>query len=254
MLDILRKLAYGVKSALENSDKGMWASDEGMGADGTPSSGIDIIAESTVMNMLDSMGNPFNILSEEKGFVDFGKEYTLVMDPLDGTYNAIRGLPFYSISLAVGKSSISDISHAFVLNLYTGDEFQAEKGKGAYMNGERIRTRRFSMEDSFFSVMLGRRAHEDSYRIAGIPKRVRSLGSAAMEICYVASGSLDMYYYRSPTGGLRVVDIAAASLILRESGGEIYNEKLLPLDMDFDVRKRNSVIAVGDERILEVIG
>ena len=253
VIETLRELAYGVRKSLESSETRRWREMEGMGADGTPTLGIDRIAEDSIMAMLESMGNPFNILSEEKGFVDFGRDETLIIDPIDGTYNAIRGVPFYSVSLAISGGSMSDTTHAYILNLSTGEEFHAEKGKGAYRNGRRMRTRSFSMDDSIFSVMLGRRAHEDSYRIARMPKRLRSMGSASIEIAYVASGSLDMYYYRGVTGGLRVVDIAAASLILREAGGEVYNHELIPLDMELDVRDRTSVVAVGDERALEVL-
>ncbi len=253
MIETLRDIAYAVRDALSRSERAMWASGEGMGADGTPTLGVDRIAEDTVMAYLDSMGNPFNILSEERGFVDFERDLTLILDPIDGTYNAIRSMPFYSISLALSAGGLSETSHAFILNLATGEEFHGERGKGAYRNGERIRTREFSMDDSIFSVMLGRRAHKDAYRIAGIPKRIRSLGSAALEMAYVASGSLDLYYYRGSTGGLRIVDVAAATLILREAGGEVYNHQFIPLDMEPDVRERTSVVAVGDRRVLEVL-
>lgn len=253
MLEILRDIAEAVRESIKTSEKSLWAEEEGIGADGTRTHHIDRIAEDAVISFLEELGNPFNLLSEEGGFLDFGREYTLILDPVDGTYNAIRSIPFYSISLALSRSSMAETEYALIMNLSTGEEFHAEKGKGAYRNGYRIKTGRFSPEDSIFSVMLGKRAHEDSYIIAGIPKRLRSIGSASIEMAYVASGSLDLYYYRGKGGGLRVMDVAAGALILREAGGEVYNHELIPLNMDLDIRKRTSVIAVGDKRLLEVI-
>ncbi len=253
MMRLLEEIADAVENAVKSSERALWDSDEGMGADGTKTHGIDKIAENAALAVLERKGNPVNVVSEECGFLDFGSERTLIMDPIDGTYNAIRSMPFYSVSLAIAEISTADASLALVRNLAVGDEFRAEKGKGAYRNGKRMRARKFSPDDSVFSVMLGRRAHDEAYRIARIPKRVRSMGSAALEIAAVASGSLDLYYYKAKDGGLRIVDIAGSALILREAGGEVYNADLLPLDMDFDVRKRESVIAVGDPAVLEVL-
>ena len=252
MLRLLEEIADAVENAVKGSERALWNSDEGMGADGTETHGIDRIAESAALSVLEARGNPLNVVSEECGFLDFGRERTLIMDPIDGTYNAIMGLPFYSVSLAIAETTMSDASFALVRNLTVRDEFTAEKGKGAYRNGKRIHVRAFSPEDSVFSVMLGKRAHDEAYRISRIPKRLRSMGSAALETAAVASGSLDLYYYKRKEGGIRVVDIAGSALILREAGGEVYNADLLPLDMDFDVKRRESLIAVGDPAVLEV--
>ena len=80
----------------------------GIGADGTPTKYIDKIAEDVAINFIKKSKIKVNILSEEAGFIDLGGEYTFVLDPIDGTRNAYRGIPFYSVSLAVGKSKISD--------------------------------------------------------------------------------------------------------------------------------------------------
>ncbi len=255
MLRLLKDVADAAEKAVKASKREMWDEDEGIGADGTRTSGIDKIAETAVLHYLDGEGNPVNVLSEECGFLDFGREKTLIIDPIDGTYNALRDIPLYSISLAIASNSMADTSLALIRNLSTGDEFRAEKGKGAQRNGIRIRSREFHFGDSVFSVMLGKRAHKDAYRIAEIPKRVRGFGSAALEIAMVASGTLDLYYYRAAekSGGLRIVDIAAGTLILREAGGEVYNEKGVPVDMELDVKRRTSVMAVGDKSILEVL-
>jgi len=252
VIENLRKIAYDVREAIKGLESRAWKEDVGMGADGTPTLRIDRLAEDAVLSSLESMGNPYNVLSEERGFLDFGRDFTLVLDPIDGTYNAINSIPIYSISMALAESAISDVKYAFILNLATGEEFYSERSKGAYRNGRRIKTRGFEEKSSIFSVMLGKRAKEDAYKVLRIPERVRSLGSTSLEIAYVAAGFMDLYYY-SGTDGLRVIDIAAASLILREAGGEIYDENLDVLDMGLNLRERSSVIAVGDEKVLGVL-
>ena len=216
---------------------------------------MDRIAEEKVLSVLDSHGDPLNVLSEEMGYIDHGREFTLVLDPLDGTYNALHGIPFYSISLAIAREGLADVEVGLVRNLVSGDEYHAVKGEGAYMNGKRIRVRRFNPKKPVFSMFLGRKASPACVELASMCSRIRSMGSAALEICMVAAGSTDLYCYcsREPGIGLRIVDIAAASLILKEAGGQVLDESLRELDMTFDVRKRSSVLAVGDREILKVI-
>ena len=255
MLELLREIADAVEDALQYSDRSTWKERMGMGADGTVTNRVDRIAEEMVFSILDKNGNPLNVLSEEAGYIDHGSDYTLILDPLDGTYNALNGIPFYSISLAVARRSMADVEWALVRNLVSGDEYYAVKGEGAYMNGKRIRTRAFKPERPVFSIFLGKSASPMSLRLAAMCSRIRSMGSAALEICMVASGASDMYCYCSsaPHGGLRVVDIAAASLILREAGGQVLDANLIMLDMGLDVQERASVLAIGDESVLKVI-
>ncbi len=255
MLEILREMADAVENALKYSDREIWKENLGEGADGTATNGVDRIAERAVLSVLDSHGRPMNVVSEEAGFIDNGRDLTLIVDPLDGTYNALHGIPFYSVSLAVTDGAMKDVRWALVRNLVSGDEYTAVRGEGAFMNGEKIRVRDFDQHNPVFSVFLGKSASELSLRLASKCGRIRSMGSAALEMCMVASGASDMYCYFSdaPMGGLRVVDIAAATLILRESGGRVLNRKLIMLDMELDVRERTSVLAIGDERLLKVI-
>ncbi len=255
MLELLREIGRDVETAVKSSDTRMWSVSQGIGADGTETSGIDSIAEEAVFKALERHGNPLNVLSEEAGFVDFGRALTLVVDPLDGTYNAKTGIPFFSVSLAVTEESLSGVSHALVINIPTGDEYAASRGKGAYLNGKSIHTRTFSRDDSVFSIFLGENASDRSRDISRRCIRARSMGSAALEISLVASGSSDLYYYcgSSPSLGLRIVDIAAAYLILREAGGKMFDGNLIKLDMPLDVKKRSSVVAIGSDEVMKVI-
>jgi fructose-1,6-bisphosphatase/inositol monophosphatase family enzyme len=229
--------------------------DLGLGADGTSTKLIDDAAEKICIQILKDEDENFNILSEECGFIDNKTDFTLVMDPIDGTHNAIRGIPFYSLSLAIGKSKLSDVEYGLVRNLVSGDTYWVEKGKGAFFNDRSITTRPYPKKDSMFSFYMGERATEKAYRVAGIPRRGRALGCASLEMCLVASGSLDVYYHNySPVEfSMRVTDIAASTLILREAGGEVFNETYDILEMSFDIKSRVNLVAVGDKRALEIL-
>ena len=80
----------------------------GIGADGTPTKYIDKIAEDAAINFIKKSNININILTEEAGFLDFSGKYTFVLDPIDGTNNACRGIPFYAISLGIGTSNLND--------------------------------------------------------------------------------------------------------------------------------------------------
>lgn len=253
--ELLYEIADEVQKTIKNSTHQDLGKDLGMGADGTPTKLIDDEAEKTVLRILKEKDEDLNILSEECGFVNNNSEYTLVMDPIDGTHNAIRGIPFYSVSLAIGKKKLSDVKYGIVKNLVSGDTFWAEKGKGAYLNDKLLKTKTFEQKDSLFSIYVGRRATPRTYNVANIPRRARAIGCASLEMCLVATGAFDVYFlnYHPAKYAMRVIDIAASTLILREAGGEVFNDTYNILDMDFDLSSRANVIAVGDLQALEFL-
>lgn len=254
MRELLTEAADAVFDAVSKLEKPRFSEDAGMGADGTPTQLVDKVAEEAVFNVLQKHGNPLNILSEERGFVNNGSEHTLVLDPLDGTFNAVQGIPFYATSLAVGKRTLSDVQHAVVKNLVTGTLYSAEKGKGAFSDGKRLSTRELGKR-SVFGVYIGSMAENESFRIAKLGRRARNFGAAALELCLVAQGSLDAYYlYTNASAKLRVMDIAAGTLILREAGGEVLDHDGRVLDVPLDIKTRTDILAVGDRKVLEVIG
>lgn len=252
---IVKALLYAIADEVERTVRGMankadFGEDLGIGADGTSTKLIDDVAEQACFKVLEEK---LNVLSEEAGFIDNNAEKTLVMDPIDGTHNAIRGIPFYALSLAVGQSQLSDVECGLVRNLVTGDTFWAEKGEGAFLNDRTIKTRRFDPKDTMFTVYIGERATPKAITIATIPRRGRALGCASLEMCLVANGAFDVYYlnYSPSKYSMRVIDIAASTLILREAGGEVFNDIYDILEMSFDLKDRANVIAVGDIRALE---
>jgi NAD+ kinase len=225
-----------------------------MGADGTPTSQIDKVAENAALMHIQLNSIPLNVLSEEIGFVDNGAEETLVMDPIDGTSNAIAGIPYYTVSLAVGKSSMSDIRLAYLRNIPTGDVYWAEKGQGAYKNGQRIHVREPKTKELFMMIYLGNGSHPDSYDLAKRVKSSRSMGCASLEMALVAEGEADGQFMKASkySRGVRIVDIAASTLILREAGGEVYDMEGTPLNMPFKLESRSNFVAVSKPKVFDI--
>jgi len=222
----------------------------GLGADGTVTKYIDKIAEEAALNFLNKSKIKVNILSEEIGFIDNNSEYTFVLDPIDGTRNAYRGIPFYAVSIAIGKSKISDVEYGVVKNIPTGDTYTAEKRHGAFFNSSRIGTPEVPDKEPLSSLALGKNYDKVTLSLARKDK-VRSLGSASLEMCMVAIGALD--YYVIGKEYIRVVDIAASTLFLREAGGIVTNILGEDLDMPFDLNERSSVVAACSEDIIKKI-
>jgi len=219
----------------------------GLGADGTPTAYVDKIAEDAALKLLEKSSVRVNLLSEEKGFVDFGGTHVFVLDPVDGTRNAYRGIPFYAVSLAIGTSNVSDIEYGIVQNIPTGDLFTAEKSQGAFLNATPIRVCEMPSPEMVSSISLGKNY---TPRAGSLSKKgnIRSLGSASLEMCMVAISALDYYFVGRDI--FRVVDIAAATLIVREAGGFVKTMDGNDLDMGFNLDERTSVIAACSEQLI----
>ncbi|MDI9396074.1 MAG: bifunctional fructose-bisphosphatase/inositol-phosphate phosphatase [Euryarchaeota archaeon] len=191
-----------------------------MGADGTPTTSIDQAAEDAIVEVLKADGRSMRILSEEFGelFIGDSPEFTVVLDPLDGSYNASAGIPFYNVSIAFTSHDLSDLRFGYVSNLALKEEFYAEAGKGAYLNGNKIKPSPNSDLDKLYISLYGyRNDTERTLKISSNVRHVRLLGSVALELCYVASGRLDAFV--DVRKALRVTDVAAGQLILEEAGG-----------------------------------
>ena len=221
-----------------------------LGADGTITKYVDRIAEDAAIHFLKKSKLKVNVLSEEVGFLDNGAKYTYVLDPIDGTRNAYRGIPFYSVSLAIGKTKMSDVEYGIVKNIPTGDIFTAEKNHGAFFNNKRIGVPEVPCNELLSSLSLGKNFDKVTLSLAKKDK-VRSLGSASLEMCMVAIGALDFYVVGKEY--IRVVDIAASSLILREAGGIVTNIYGEELDMPFTLDERSSVVAACSEELVKKI-
>jgi fructose-1,6-bisphosphatase/inositol monophosphatase family enzyme len=218
-----------------------------LGADGTPTKYIDKIAEDVAITTIKKSKISVNLLSEEIGFIDNGAKYTLVLDPVDGTRNLYRGIPFYAVSLGVGLAHLSDIGYGIVKNIATGDVFIAEKGHGSFFNNQQFVVPDVPSNDILLSLTLGKNIDEVTRKLSEAHV-IRSLGCASLEMCMVATGALDGYIVGKEF--MRVTDIAASALILREAGGHIVNFNDEPLDMDLSLDERAGFIAAGSQTII----
>jgi fructose-1,6-bisphosphatase/inositol monophosphatase family enzyme len=221
-----------------------------VGADGTPTMYIDRIAEDVAITAVKKSSIPINLLSEECGLVDNGGKWMFVLDPVDGTRNAYRGIPFFSVSLAIGTETLDDVKYGIVKNVLTGDEFIAERHKGAFLNNKQIAVSEVPPPEMLTSIMLGRYSTPYSAILAG-KHNIRSLGAASLEMCLVAMGALDIYYVGREF--MRVIDIAAATLIVHEAGGVVTNRTGDELRMGLNLEDRTSIIAAGSREVISVV-
>jgi myo-inositol-1(or 4)-monophosphatase len=160
-------------------------------------------------------------------------EYCWIVDPLDGTLNYVRQLPNYCVSVALrrGDSILAGTVYDPVLD----ECFSAEAGQGATLNGVSVRTSRCErIEQALVAASLPTEVPRDSPEVRRFlevmhsAQAIRRLGSAALTLCYVATGRLDAYWATS----VQVWDVAAGQLIVREAGGALTGSEGKPLDLD----------------------
>ncbi|MBO5600245.1 MAG: sugar kinase, partial [Candidatus Methanomethylophilus sp.] len=177
----------------------------------------------------------------------------LVLDPIDGTSNCIAGVPMFTISMAVGRSKLSDIHTAYLRNLTTGEAMWALRGKGAYKDGKQVHVRDLNPRDMFMMIYLGNGADPKAFALAKRVHSSRSYGCASIEMALVAEGQADGFYMHSENfnRGIRVVDIAASYLLLKEAGGHVFDLEGNPLDMPFSLEARSSFFACGQPELFD---
>ena len=244
-----------------------------MGADGTPTKYIDLVAEDKVIEILERTQRPVTLISEEIGELKIGSghsEAVFVVDPLDGTRNALKNIPAYGISVAVAdpkglsnslddlhKLTIGDIEIGFVKNFATEDIYSAQKGKGAWLNRQLIKpSPRRDVVGSSIGAYIYRADMSKVDRLCQNVSSMRILGSVAIELCYVADGTYDAFL--DVRGNLRIVDISAAKLIIEESRGIVTDERCQPLKSGLNVLDRTSIIASCNKDfhkgLIEILG
>ncbi|WP_298520732.1 bifunctional NADP phosphatase/NAD kinase [uncultured Methanobrevibacter sp.] len=244
-----------------------------MGADGTPTSFIDIVAEEKVVNILKNAPVLSYLVSEEIGELKLGKgtqksitlthelrrddleeeeipKFIFLVDPIDGTSNAIKEIPAYGISMAVANvprgrvATLDDVELGFISNFANGNFFEAEKGKGCWLNNEAVKP---STNINISNMTLGgftKSGTSDASKLVDNARRMRVLGSVVLELSYVASGRYDAFI---DLRGSRILDISASKLILEEAGGIItdrYGEKL---NSKLSIHEKAVIVAANNE-------
>ncbi|RQD80790.1 MAG: bifunctional fructose-bisphosphatase/inositol-phosphate phosphatase [Methanocalculus sp. MSAO_Arc2] len=214
-----------------------------MGADQTPTEFIDDVAESCVISHLEKAGFCSRVLSEEAGSVLLaGSGGTVYLDPIDGSFNAVAGIPFYALSLAYGEEG--RILEGYVVDLASGEEFSAQRGGGAYRNGNRISVSSVSLlEESVMSLYGKKFDPARAMQLGQKIKRWRLLGASALEICYVACGRIDGFVDLRNT--LRITDAAAGMLICSEAGGIVSDLDGTPVSFPDNVSYGRCMVATN---------
>jgi myo-inositol-1(or 4)-monophosphatase len=182
----------------------------------------DILSEKLIIDFLKREYPDFSILSEESHSSTPINGYTWVVDPLDGTNNYTFGIPFFCVNIALVRDE--DILLGVTYDPVRGEIFQAETGKGAYLNESPIRvTTISSLRESLVGLDLGY-SHDRGRQMLNTVKRlwgqvhcVRLMGSSSLGIAYVACGRISLYFHRY----LFPWDIASGLLLVREAGGEV---------------------------------
>lgn len=221
---------------------------------------VDRIAENLIFEATRKCFEDATLISEESEIVEIGMGGPpfIIVDPIDGSVNAARGYPCYSSSIAIADGiNLSNIVCAGVINLLDGNIYLAERNHGAFLDGNKIRVSDVEkIEEALIAVDLNVRGRLPGYvnRISSIlekAKHVRFLGTDALEISMVASGAADAFI--DLRGFLRSIDFAAASLIVKEAGGLVLNEKGEDLDVKLIPVSRSPIIAVASKKLGEEI-
>ena len=191
-------------------------------------------------------GARFRLVSEECGERDFGGDgVVVVVDPIDGSLNARRGLPLFSTSIAVADGPrMADVRLGLVRDHGTGEDHSAIRGGGARTGGAAMAAGGSGGLELVALEMAGPAAVARAAGRLHDVRRLRMMGSLALSLCAVAAGRVDGL---ASLGGARSVDVAAAQLIAREAGATVGAPGAAELaDWPLDVTARRMIVAAGD--------
>jgi myo-inositol-1(or 4)-monophosphatase len=182
---------------------------------------VDVAAERAIIDTLKDAYPTHGFLGEESGSTSHQSDFIWIIDPLDGTTNFLHGFPQYCVSIALRHKG--EITQAVIYEPNRNDLYTATKGRGAFLNDKRIRVSKCDkLQDALIGTGFPFRDFKylDDYLSmfkSMIQKTtgIRRAGSAALDLAYVANGSLDGFWEI----GLSAWDIAAGGLLVREAGG-----------------------------------
>jgi len=215
---------------------------------------LDAEAQGAVEETLRHLDVSAQLISEEGECTIGDGEVYVVVDPVDGTTNLARGVPLAVTSLAVSETPrLSGAVAGLVMDLYSGDVYRAERGRGAWRGGMRIHpagTR--TVDDALISMDISKGASLKPVRgLITRARHIRQLGCAAISLCLVASGVLDAHV--DLRGMLRATDVAAGLLILKEAGGVFAVNGSFGGDLELTRRSRLNLVAASNPGLLEDI-
>jgi myo-inositol-1(or 4)-monophosphatase len=255
-LAVCRRAVDAVRTELlrypERADR---AVPTGRGEGGDIALVIDRAAEDAVFRELEALDLPLTVISEERGQIDLhgGGTTHVLVDPIDGSRNAKRGIPAYAVSIAVADGpTLGDVHTGCVHDLALEETWHATRGNGAYLNETRLPQLTDVDELEILALEIAEPelvANAASAIAASGAGRIRALGSLALSLCWVAGGRYDALATLGPS---RSVDMAAAQLIVTEAGGVIATpEAGDPATAPLDLSARTRICAAPTRYILE---
>lgn len=220
------------------------------GEGGDDTTAIDAAAEDAVVARLEAIGADFLLVSEELGLRAFGAggSTRVVVDPIDGSVNAKRGIPFFSLSLAVAEGpSMGDVTFGYVYDFGAREEWVAERGRGARLNGRALEgpPPKDPIEILSFEATTTAYVAGMAPAMEGLAQRLRVMGSLALSLCHLAAGRVDAV---CSLKAARSIDIAAAQLLVRERGYaiELFEDPpFAAAPLDLEGRSRVVAAATG---------
>ena len=254
-LGACRRAAEGLRTVLRDNptsaERVVETGDRGEGGDLTLV--IDAAAEDAVFSELDRLhaaGARFTAVAEERGFVDYGDpDVLVVIDPIDGSMNAKRGLTHHALSVAVADGpTMAEVAFGYVYDVGTREEWRAVRGGGAFLDDAPLdqpqperRRRDGKLELVAIESANPRWLAASSDALVNVTGRVRAMGSIAISLCQVAATRVDGM---ASLWNCRAVDAAAAQLVVRESGGVVaFTACDHPLSAPLDLEPRSPVVA-----------
>ena len=250
-LALCRRAMAGVRSAFDACPDR--AVQTGRGEGGDMALVIDRAAEDVVFAELERLGLPLTVVSEERGRVELGGggPAHVVVDPVDGSLNAKRGLPFACVSIAVASGpTMGDVHFGYVGEIEGPGRVVGRSGEGAFDGDEPLGR----LEPGPLEVLGIETARPEAVAAAGAAlgefeaKRLRALGSVAATLGLVADGRIDAMLSLRP---VRSVDAAAGQLIVREAGGAVAFPEAGGLAAPLSLDMRSRVLAARDQALLE---
>jgi myo-inositol-1(or 4)-monophosphatase len=258
IIDILReaskKIYENVKDLAGTEEA---AGDFGRGAGGDISRNIDIVAEKTVLDFLKEINFECVVLGEECGRVELSKNPKgfVIMDAIDGSANSVRGIPFFCSSLAFATDNrLSSVTDGVITNLSNGEMYWASKEKGAFLNQSKIHVHNKDPIYKIIGINTSGATPELMNKLHPIFEQhnhTRHFGANALEMAMFARGLMDIFIDLRKK--IRIQDIAAGYLIVKEAGGLLLDENFDFLDADLSYETRVSFIAAANQTILDDI-
>jgi myo-inositol-1(or 4)-monophosphatase len=234
---------------------------QGQGAGGDITMRVDADAEKSIMDLVNGQVSDVRVVTEEAGEVgSVGTRWTVVIDPIDGSSNYARGLPFYCTSIAVlDGPSLEDVKYGIVRNLISEETYFAELGRGAERDGTPIRTSKATkLQDSCVGIDMSKASRATVERLVPLIAAVRKpahFGANALEQCFLADGKIDAFV--DIRDRMRVVDFAAGYLIAKEAGAVLSDPAGKPVNSRVSLAEKFNVVASCNaklhERILKIL-